>query len=63
MQDMSPAAGEQGIAALLHITEDTVTVHLQNIFAKLEVNERISVNVAVRRGIVHRLEHLVFRAA
>jgi len=42
------------IAALLNITEDTVTVHLRNIFAKLEVSERISaVNVAVRRGIVH----------
>ncbi len=42
------------IASLLHLSEDTVPVHLKNIFAKLKVNERTAaVNVALRRGIVH----------
>jgi len=42
------------IATLLRISDETVPVHLKNIFAKLNVNERTSaVNVALRRGIVH----------
>ncbi len=42
------------IAALLGISEETVQVHLKNIFAKLRVSERTAaVNVALRRGIVH----------
>ena len=42
------------IAALLDISEETVPVHLKNIFTKLKVSERTSaVNVALRRGIVH----------
>ncbi len=42
------------IGSLLGISEETVTVHLKNIFAKLKVNERTAaVNVALRRGIVH----------
>ena len=42
------------IAALLGISEETVPVHLKNIFAKLKVNERTAaVNVALKRGIVH----------
>ena len=42
------------IASLLHLSEETVPVHLKNIFAKLKVNERTAaVNVALRRGIVH----------
>jgi DNA-binding NarL/FixJ family response regulator len=42
------------IASLLGISEETVPVHLKNIFAKLKVNERTAaVNVALRRGIVH----------
>ena len=42
------------IAALLGLSEETVPVHLKNIFAKLRVNERTAaVNVALRRGIVH----------
>jgi DNA-binding NarL/FixJ family response regulator len=42
------------IASILGISEETVHVHLKNIFAKLKVNERTAaVNVALRRGIVH----------
>jgi DNA-binding NarL/FixJ family response regulator len=42
------------IAALLGISEETVQVHLKNVFAKLKVSERTAaVNVALRRGIVH----------
>jgi DNA-binding NarL/FixJ family response regulator len=42
------------IAAQLGISEETVQVHLKNIFAKLKVGERTAaVNVALRRGIVH----------
>lgn len=42
------------IAAALGISEGTVPVHMKNIFAKLEVNDRTAaVNVAVRRGIIH----------
>jgi DNA-binding NarL/FixJ family response regulator len=42
------------IASLLGLSEETVPVHLKNIFAKLKVNERTAaVNVALRRGIVH----------
>ncbi len=42
------------IATRLGISEDTVPVHLKNIFTKLKVNDRTAaVNVALRRGIVH----------
>ena len=42
------------IAALLGLSDETVPVHLKNIFSKLGVNERTAaVNVALRRGIVH----------
>ena len=42
------------IASLLSLSEETVPVHLKNIFAKLKVNERTAaVHVALRRGIVH----------
>jgi DNA-binding NarL/FixJ family response regulator len=42
------------IAVLLGISEETVQVHLKNIFVKLKVGERTAaVNVALRRGIVH----------
>jgi DNA-binding NarL/FixJ family response regulator len=42
------------IAVLLGISEETVQVHLKNIFAKLKVGERTgAVNVAIKRGIVH----------
>jgi len=42
------------IAWTLGISEETVHVHLKNVFSKLKVNERTAaVNVALRRGIVH----------
>ena len=42
------------IAAILGLSDDTVPVHVKNIFAKLRVNERTAaVNVGLRRGIIH----------
>ena len=41
------------VAASLRITEETVQVHLRNIFAKLEVSDRAAaLAVATKRGIV-----------
>ena len=42
------------IAAALNIREETVEVHVKNIFTKLEVHDRTAaVRVALRRGIIH----------
>lgn len=42
------------VAAFLGLSDETVQVHLKNIFAKLKVTERTSaVNIALRRGIIH----------
>lgn len=42
------------IATLLGVSDETVPVHLKNIFSKLGVTDRTAaVNVALRRGIVH----------
>jgi two-component system NarL family response regulator len=42
------------IAAALDIREETVEVHLKNIFAKLDVHDRTAaVRSALRRGIIH----------
>ena len=42
------------IAKALLISEETVRVHLKNVFAKLDVTDRTAaVNVALRRGIIH----------
>ena len=54
MELVSLGKRNKEIAAVLGISEETVQVHLKNIFAKLKVNERTAaVNVALRRGIVH----------
>ncbi|HEX4769521.1 MAG TPA: response regulator transcription factor [Bryobacteraceae bacterium] len=50
------AAGKRNkeIAADLSIAEDTVKMHVRNIFSKLDVNDRTeAVTVALRRGIIH----------
>lgn len=42
------------IAAALDIREETVEVHLRNIFTKLDVHDRTAaVRTALRRGIIH----------
>jgi DNA-binding NarL/FixJ family response regulator len=42
------------IAADLSIAEDTVKMHVRNIFSKLDVTDRTeAVTVALRRGIIH----------
>jgi DNA-binding NarL/FixJ family response regulator len=42
------------IGTQLGVSEETVGVHLRNIFSKLDVSDRTSaVNVCLRRGILH----------
>ena len=42
------------IAAAMAISEDTVAVHIRNLFVKLEVKDRTAAaTVALRRGIIH----------
>ena len=54
MELVSEGKRNKEIAVRLGISEETVQVHLKNIFAKLKVGERTAaVNVAIRRGIVH----------
>jgi DNA-binding NarL/FixJ family response regulator len=50
------AAGKRNkeIADELPIAEDTVKMHVRNIFSKLQVNDRTeAVTIALRRGIIH----------
>jgi DNA-binding NarL/FixJ family response regulator len=50
------AAGRRNkeIAGELSIAEDTVKMHMRNILAKLQVNDRTeAVTIALRRGIIH----------
>ena len=50
------AAGrrDKEIAIALAISNQTVRVHVKNIFAKLGVGDRTeAMNVAIRRGIIH----------
>lgn len=42
------------IAQVLHLSEETVEVHVKNIRTKLDVKDRTAaVNVAIKRGIIH----------
>ena len=50
LQLVSQGKRNKEIAAILGLSEDTVPVHVKNIFAKLRVNERTAaVNVALRQ--------------
>jgi DNA-binding NarL/FixJ family response regulator len=54
IEEVSRGHRNKEIAATLDISEETVEVHLRNIFTKLEVHDRTAaVRVAVRRGIIH----------
>lgn len=54
LQLMTDGLRKARIAATLGISEETVHVHVRNIFGKLQVNDQVSaVTVALRRGIVH----------
>ena len=51
---LSQGMRNKEIAAALGISEETVQVHLRNIYLKLNVNDRTAVlAVAVRRGLIH----------
>jgi Response regulator containing a CheY-like receiver domain and an HTH DNA-binding domain len=54
MEHLGRGMKNRDIALALNITEETVKVHVKNILAKLNVNERgAAVSVAIRRGIIH----------
>jgi DNA-binding NarL/FixJ family response regulator len=53
LQLVSLGLRNKEIAAVLGVAEDTARVHVKNILAKLQVNDRTAaVNVGVRRGII-----------
>jgi DNA-binding NarL/FixJ family response regulator len=54
LQLISQGLRNKEVGAMLGITEGTVQIHVKNIFAKLNVNDRTgAVQVAVRRGLIH----------
>jgi DNA-binding NarL/FixJ family response regulator len=54
VEEVSKGHRNKEIAASLDISEETVEVHLKNIFTKLDVHDRTAaVRVALRRGIIH----------
>jgi len=54
LQLVSEGHRNKEIAELLSISEETVQVHLRNVFSKLDVRDRTAaVHVALRRGIIH----------
>lgn len=54
LHQMASGKRNKEIAAELSIAEDTVKMHVKNIFEKLQVNDRTeAVTVALRRGILH----------
>ena len=53
IQLISQGLRNREVGAMLGITEGTVQIHVKNIFAKLQVNDRTgAVQVAVRRGLI-----------
>jgi two-component system NarL family response regulator len=53
LQLVATGSRNKEIAADLKISEETVLVHMKNIFKKLNVSDRTAaMNVAVRRGII-----------
>lgn len=51
---ISEGLRNKDIAVMLGISNETVQVHIKNIFAKLDVEDRTAaVHVALRRGIIH----------
>lgn len=51
---ISQGMRNKDIAAALKISFETVQVHIKNVFAKLDVEDRTAaVHVALRRGIIH----------
>jgi len=51
---MATGKRNKEIAGELSIAEDTVKMHVRNIFSKLQVNDRTeAVTIALRRGIIH----------
>jgi DNA-binding NarL/FixJ family response regulator len=54
LQSLVKGRSNKEIAAALFISEATVKSHLQNLFAKLGVQDRVGAAVAaIRQGIVH----------
>ena len=54
LQLVSRGLRNKEIAAVLGISDETARVHVKNILAKLDVNDRsAAINVGVRRGIIH----------
>lgn len=53
LEEVVTGATNKEIAERLHITENTVKIHLRNILEKLQVNNRIQAAIhAVKRGLV-----------
>ena len=54
MELVSAGRRDKEIALALSISNQTVRVHMKNIFAKLGVSDRTeAMSVAIRRGIIH----------
>lgn len=54
MELVSRGLRNKEVAFTLGISEETVPVHLKNIYSKLKVNDRsAAISVAIRRGIIH----------
>ena len=59
LEQVVTGATNKEIAETLHITENTVKIHLRNILEKLQVQNRIQAAVhAVREGLVHTPEEI-----